>query len=371
MSNAPARPCHVRLWIMAALVVALGAADARADDASLPTDAITAKDATAYHMAIGNYVVAKVSKLQSDDPAVQEAAKDDIIKEVSPPVYQPTASFFNEYCDALNQALLPLAKDKRLQVRLNAAMVNAVVADKASANKTGNARQVDSTLAFIQDAQEPIVLWGLKAATDEIPALVQLPAGVGNDKLTPAILPAVKAHPNSGPIIEEAYKALTLDTMGNLGVLQPPQLQNATGPVLDLFSYRVSLYSASAPADPLADTAAVVFLIRSRVWSAELVQQQRQAMDTMYKLCDSASRLALGNANSNDLFHLTNETGRAFIILGMILDDHNLTAAGDAVGKLNKNTPPAQVKAAMQKLQAAITDAKHGADNGASDGLRY
>jgi hypothetical protein len=293
-------------------------------------------------------------------------AKDDLISKVEQQSNgQPlaTASFLNEYADELNQQLLPLAKDKSLRVKLNAAVVNASVASQAN-----NARQADATLAFIQDSQEPIVLWGLKAANYEVPALLQIPAGVRNDKITPAILPAVKAH-SSGPIIEEAYKALTLDTTNNLANFNPQQLQDAAGPVLELFAYRVGLYDKAAPEDPLAENIATLFLIRGKVWLAEVAKQQRQTMDTMYKLGESTANLELaGDPQKSDLISLLRQTGRAFNILGTNLNDKGVTDAGTAVSIINENTGSIQVQAAIQALQTAVNNVQLSNSTAASGG---
>ena len=232
-------------------------------------------------------------------------------------------------------------------MKLNAAVVNASVAQQAN-----NARQVDATLAFMQDPQEPIVLWGLKAATFEIPALLQIPAAVRNDKLTPAVLPAVKAHPDSGPIVEEAYKALTLDTTGNNFVnLLPQQLQDAAGPAIDLFTYRVGLY-APRPVDPLAESFGTLFLTRDKVWADEVAKQQRSTLDAMYKLCDASANLELnGDPQKDDLLTLLRQTGRVFYVIGTVLNDNKLIADGTAISQINANTPGPPVHDALQALQ--------------------
>ncbi|HEX4125373.1 MAG TPA: hypothetical protein VHY37_11650, partial [Tepidisphaeraceae bacterium] len=192
----------------------------------------------------------------------------------------------------------------------------------------------------------------------EIPALIQIPAGVRNDKLTPAVLPAVKAHPDSGPIIEEAYKALTLDTTGNNFVnLNAQQLQDAAGPALDLFTYRVGLYGAKAPEDPLAESFGTLFLTRDKVWGAEVAKQQRSTLDTMYKLCDASGNLELnGDPQKDDLVTLLRQTGRAFYVIGTILNDNKIVADGTAVSQINANTLGPDVQQALHSLQTDLNN---------------
>jgi hypothetical protein len=371
MCHQPRKPTRrdsfmFRLLALAALSVGLHAATAQAQEAFLANNVITAQDASLFRQQIHDFVTVDVAKLKSDDPAIQKMAKDDLISKVEQQANgQPlaTASFLNEYADELNQQLVPLAKNKSLRVKLNAAVVNASVAAQAN-----NARQADATLAFIKDSEEPIVLWGLKAANYEVPALLQIPAGVRNDKISPAILPVVKAH-SSGPIIEEAYKALTLDATNGLTNITAQQLQDAAGPVLDLFAYRVGLYAKGAPEDPLAENIAALFLIRGKVWVAEVAKQQRQTMDTMYKLCDATANLELaGDPQKSDLVSLLRQTGKAFYILGVDLNDKDVMSAGTAVSVINENTGSTEVQAAIQSLQAAVTNVNLSNSTAASGG---
>src|SRR5205085_3695620 len=96
-----------------------------------------------------------------------------------------------------------LAGHKSMKVRMNAAIAAAQVAAKV-----GNDRLAHVSQLFMKDMTEPVALWGVKAARAVIPAAArQTKPAV---RLEGDVVATVKAHSESGPILEEAYAALTL-----------------------------------------------------------------------------------------------------------------------------------------------------------------
>ena len=69
----------------------MGAVSAPAQNAFLANNVVIAQDATIFRSQINDYITAEVAQLKSDDPAVQKAAKDDLISKVqTQPASQPS-----------------------------------------------------------------------------------------------------------------------------------------------------------------------------------------------------------------------------------------------------------------------------------------
>ena len=101
-----------------------------------------------------------------------------------------TPAYLDAYAQILNRELLTLKGNPSARVRLNAAIVCALVAQQAN-----NAHLKDAAVMFIQDPSEAVVLWGIKAARWIIPAQLGQVAAQPDLGLVNEIVPAVQKHP--------------------------------------------------------------------------------------------------------------------------------------------------------------------------------
>lgn len=190
-------------------------------------------------------------------------------------------------------------------------------------------------------------------------------------KLLSGVVDTVKAHNDSGPIIEEAYQALTLDDFKNVPPPEDASIAAVLPDVYRLLEYRISLYAAGVPTSPLADNYATLFLTRSKVWKPETPAQQLQTMRVSYQLIEGLTGL-LGNPNiqnRDDLVLLTRQSGRAFEVIGDATQDQQLHDAAAQIADVTGQTDPSELAkrtanlkntAAMQKALAGPSSAGRG-----------
>lgn len=337
----------IRIRLALPLFVVLLVCTAPAFAQRLPTTTKLAGTMTpALTDAINQFVQGQAKGLSGENAAIQKASRQALIDQVSG---SGSPAFFDAYADAVNGALLPLASDANLRVRLNAAIANGEIAKRVN-----SARQAKATLAFMNDKSDPVALWGLKAAKYVIPPLTLLPAQLRTAKLFPGVVDAVKAHNDSGPIIEEAYQALTLDDFKNV---QPPNLKASIAEVLPdtyrLLEYRITLYANGVPASPLADNYGTLFLTRQHAWDAETAAQQQLTIKDLFGLVAALGGL-LGNnniQNRDELVNLIRPTGRAFQVVADALQDQELHKAAVEIAEITADTPIDEVAKRVSDLK--------------------
>ncbi len=281
----------------------------------LPATVLTAPDATTYRSQINGYVAAWVARLASPDANAWSAVRGGLVNVVTtaPP---PSPSFMDEYALAINQNFQPLATNKDARYRLNIAIIVLRVAAKA-----GNGRLAPITTALLHDDSDAVVLWGLQSAKYVAPALLQSTNFKAAGQMGQDVLQAVKSHVGSGAIVEEGYRALTLDpTAGTTGSndllksIDDAGVASYVPNAIALLDYRVKMYEDSAPAEPITDTWAITFFIKAKVWGVENSAQQGQTMQLMLGLLKGASK-QLDTANSTELRDVLRRTGQAFEVL--------------------------------------------------------
>ncbi|HWP39352.1 MAG TPA: hypothetical protein VNL70_00405, partial [Tepidisphaeraceae bacterium] len=121
-------------WIVLIQHTAVHCTLPRAQGASLPPNVITATDPLSIRPQVQQFIAEQVSRLGSSDPASHTAARDALVAEVARPPGgpQPSAPFFDVYCELLNDELLKLARHTDPRVRLNAAILATRVAQQAN-----------------------------------------------------------------------------------------------------------------------------------------------------------------------------------------------------------------------------------------------
>src|SRR5205814_3895359 len=101
-----------------------------------------------------------------------------------------------------------------------------------------------------------------------------------------------QAKINSGPVIQEAYNALTLnfdDPARNKG-LAAPMIAQVVPDVLKLLSLRAAMYATTAPPNPEADSRGPFFLTNPTVWATLAPPQRDQVMQQLYDLLNVAAQ---------------------------------------------------------------------------------
>lgn len=262
------------------------------------------------------------------------------------------------YATLLSKALLPAATAPSIRTRLNAAVVVESVAAQVYHDGGSAAGLQPLVDKLLKDPQPAIVLWGAKSARYIIGS--DLSHGGNPSSLAKILVQAVKDHPDSGPIVEEAFVALTLED-GAFGKLksdpQFPQMATVLVPeLLDLFGWRGDQYKAgSNPPSPLADRPVTVFIpvtIFSGIQSNPTTLNQ--TLKVMGDTTCSTLRFLANGTPTPELVDMVKADGRAFDAFGQQMPNANsVQKAGKAIADMSQNADPTR----MGKLCDDLTDA--------------
>lgn len=322
----------------------------------LPPAIYASNDVTPQRPVIDQFVDDLVKKLAGADPAACSAARDALTKSAN--IVGTTPAFYDQYADALNGKILAIANNKDARVRLNAAIVIAKVAAKA-----GNARLAPAADALLKDTCDGVVLWALQAAKHVVPALLaandlKMAVTVARDASQ-----AAQLHGSSPAIIEEAYRTVLLDpASGGIGSndplrnINPPQLGGFVQIPIDFFAYRVKQYNDASPVQPTAETAAVLFLVKEKVWTAESKQQQTQVVHLMRDLLKGAAKQKAAGG-PQELLLVIRRTGDALESASKLGGITALGAAAKSVRTLKNDASSSDIDAAVALVEAAIPPA--------------
>ncbi len=224
--------------------------------AELPVDVRTSANADAQKPAIQQYVSALVGQIRGTDPKLASQAREELTKQVeSNPTagIQVSASFQLVYSSAVMNDIQTMLKSPDVRDRLSAGVI---VQRLSNATKLMSLQQATQTL--LADESPAVALWGVKSAAALIPTVLNGGFAAQNEKLTTGIVDAVKKHPQSGPIAQDAYRALDVTK------IQPPLpaagIAKATAAMNDMLAARVQLYIKGLPADVQADRDPTLFL---------------------------------------------------------------------------------------------------------------
>jgi hypothetical protein len=248
------------------------------------------------------FVDERVKVLSGSDTLEQSKAREDLVRQVSPGAAgaAPTSAFMTDYARRLNTALLPLAQNKDIRVRLNAAIVAARVSQGA-----GNAMLLPATQALLKDASDAVALWATRAAQAILPSSIQ----GGADQLVPAIIAIGQTRPR---VINGVYDALTIPTKDAkvLGAVVP-----AIHSVLDA---RIKQYVNGVPPDAFAEVRPFAYLVGQDEYQGQSVAQK---LTTAQRLSDllyvSAQRAGdLSNEQRRELAVMLQKVGSALSVIG-------------------------------------------------------
>jgi hypothetical protein len=266
---------------------------------------------------VAQAVESGVEKLKGTDPAAQAEARSDLIANVttSPEApTQPSAAFLNVYADAVNTELLKLANHENARVRMNAALVAAKVAEKAN-----NARLIPTVVDLLDDENEGVINWALKASKFLIGPAHAPGAGPQAPKLMPAFIAAAEKHVSSGPMIHIAYDSLRGVETGNAPA---PAIKAAVDAAHVLLQDRRVLYIKGVPEFAASESSIVAFLSGSKIWRAQTPAQQ---LTTIQLFSDMISLVAqrfavVGAIERAEMGTMLKNLGGALTVIGQWTD---------------------------------------------------
>jgi hypothetical protein len=348
----------IRLPLSALILTLLGYGVACAQ--TIQSAIKSSNNADQFRAQINSYVQAQIAKLKVHGS--EKSARDALISQADG---TPSSSFLDVYSTVLNAALQPLAAEKDIRVRLNGAVVNAELA-----RRVNNARQASATLAFMKDAAAPVALWGLKAAKYEIPRQLAAQPALRKPDLVPEVLRVIKSHANaadinSGPLAEEAYWALTLETTENLRNVGPDAIKAVLPELFALLEYRIGLYAGGAPPPtPTAENSASLFLTRAKVWPVETAAEHMRTMKDLHDLLTAIE--PLWGPGQSDLIDQTRRTGKAFQVIADFVMSQTMMKAAENVASVTEATSGDDFKTRVTALQDTI-DALNSSSTAGSD----
>lgn len=314
---------------------------------------VVKKAANADNAAIARHVDAAVKNLAVDDPDKQARGRDDLIKGVmlDEPGGQLSPVYLDAYAGAVAKALAPLTTHEDMRVRLNAAIANARVAERA-----GNTRLSDVTVRFINDKTLAVSLWGVKAARSMLPAA--LSAGGGNNPLLAAILQAVQRY-GYGPIVVEVYDALCLNIISANPKPPPAVVKGAVPEILRVFRARVDSYGGGVPPDPAIDNVASEFLSFGPVWQQMPNPQKVEAVQAMADLLSYVAQHSqfMEGEDRQTLIPVFKRTGASLQVIGDASKNPPVSVAARQMGQVTTATDGSEVVQRAATLSAALQKA--------------
>jgi hypothetical protein len=296
--------------------------------------------------AIQQWVDNAAKNLTNDDPEKQAKGRDDLSAGVvlSDAAAQASPQYLDAYAAAVAKALDPLTSHEDMRVRLNAAIANARVADRA-----GNTRLADVTVKFINDKTSAVALWGVKAARSMLPAAL---AQGANHPIVAAMVNAVQRF-MVGPIITEVYDALALDVFRKP---PPANVIKASVPqMLRVYRMRVDAYAAAVPPDPAQDNTAAEFLSYAPVWQQMSAAQHTETVQAMCDLIGLVGQYAqlMEGEERQPLLPVFKRTGAALQVIGDTVKNGPISNAAKEVQRVSSGMDGTEI---VQRT-TALTDA--------------
>jgi hypothetical protein len=304
--------------------------------------------------AIKNFVDTYVGRLVNDaDPVNQSVAREELARAAMEKGQPAQPPFLFEYAKILNEALVGhLNKgNASMRQRLNIAIVAQRVASVAQ-----NTALSDTVMKLVNDKDEPVVLWGIKASGPVINAAVRIKAGPGNKAVAPpllaAIVPTVLKHP-SGEIYEEAYEALSMrDQPGDPLIVDE---------LMKVWENRLEQYKSGVPDNASADAKPVHALTGNVIWmgllgnAASRLRVMQMVSDQLYMAAQHADNPA-HKEKRDQLVEVVKKTAEGVVVVARNQKLTELDAAATPATKLRPEQTSASEKI-FERVHPAITDA--------------
>lgn len=309
------------------------------------------------------YLEYYLNNVTGSDNALRNSAHQALVQgaRITTPQQTISAAYLDTYADALNELLKPMAANQQFQVRLNAAVVAARVAEY-----TNNARLQEVVTTLLADKNEGIQLWALRAAKNV------LPAALNNDvllkrpsTLIPAIIEVARQHP-TGPIIFETYNALSLNARSaKPAIAVTPEMIAIVVPQLhEVMRIRIAQYAAGKVSEPIVERDACATLVHLTIWTATKPPLRTANLQVMLDLIAIISARAdeAAGPTREDLALTVKEIAkcfRALIIQKQLPNNGPLDTAVRSLEAINP-TAPAKISPLAPPLAKALQEVDKG-----------
>ncbi len=306
---------------------------------------------SAQQQSIEEAIKADMALLTSADPAKQQQARDSLSDAMRDQGQMVASAVFKRiYATALNQALADIPEKAEIRIRLNAAIVTARAAQLAA-----NTQLARAAIRFMNDPEMPVSLWGLKAARWILPYEAATILFSADDELLKAIPAAALRNP-TGPMLEEAYEALSLQLANPDVAVKPAQgsIQIVVPIVQDLIQKRTQLAINAKIDSALAETRGTNFLANPEVYRA---QNAAARLRTAQVLADYLSTLGGKLGGSDDrgtLILVIQDAARAAYVVGLNEGNKSIETAATALTRIRNDVSDAEIVAMIDTLRQAI-----------------
>ncbi len=307
---------------------------------------------SAQQQMISDAVAVEVKALQSQDPVVQQRAREALVDGVRDQG-QLTNSFVykRHYASALNQELSALPDNADLRTRLNAAIVTARVAELVQSSQLSRAAR-----KFMSDEALPVALWGMKAARWILPYEAANALFSANNELLRAIPAAVKAHQESGALVEEAYETLYLQ-LNVPDIPKPPaeSLRIVVPVVQQIIDDRIELKEEGVVESPAAEKRGFDFLAHPDVYRAQGAADRLHTAQLLSEsLALAAAKVTSGAEDRAVYYQIMRDLGSAVTVVGTYENNPSIQNAGRAVAGIQNNNTADEIAAAVSATFKAL-----------------
>ncbi len=215
---------------------------------------------------INRFVKQHMDALGDKEPAKVRDARERLVREVRSGMNPAGRAYEVAYTSAINtETVAILDGGANLRAKLNAAIVVARVAEASRA-----VRLEAAITKLLQNQEEALQLWGMKAAKAVMPELIK--ANV-HQKLFECMRSVIEKHP-TGAMTQEAYDAFTRtgDNPQTQVVIDP---RLVVEPLLALAQVRLGEWAKGVPNEPAVDRSPFMFLTQKGIWDMILKPVQR------------------------------------------------------------------------------------------------
>jgi hypothetical protein len=198
----------------------------------------------------------------------------------------------------------------------------------------------------MNDGNEAVSLWGLKAAKVAMPRLLKQAAA---QPLINAVLAAAKKYPANA---QAAYEALASDADPKLlPVIVIPAIQ-------DLLAYRVGLLQKGVPPDPAAELFAANTLVPKTWWTAHTKDQKQKTQQLLLNMGAAASQRAADPNIAPDqrevMALLVRQAALSFQAIGIHDGVPDLQQMSKQITSFNQRAQADQIGGAAKSLQEVV-----------------
>jgi len=327
----------------------------------IPNTIKTASSISASDVTVINEFVSNVAtSLASTDPVVQSRARDVLVAaaRVDGSASKASADYLWEYAAAVDKAVFPLVRNPSMRVRLNAAIVAAHVTADAPSQSSRLQRSVEAMLRHETDPA--VLLWALKAVQPIVGQSLLSPKTQfpNANPLVNAIVEKC-ATVSTGPIIEEAYEAVTLNWQARGKQIVPPIYQTVIPAVQSMMRTRIDQYKKGVPDEPILDANyGLRFLTDATVLPLETREQKLQTVQLLHDLTAVAATRAASATSRPGKEELILLLQRASGFLQVVADHEKAppatVAAMKGLAQLQASTSPQVILDASRTALAAL-----------------